>query len=449
MAHPFSFSQVTKSSIRLLLAVAIVTLSCGVAGAQGKKKREIGPKLVRTETVERKPKATLQKFVGTLQPVRRSVIGSAVEERVDEVLVEEGDFVAPFSPGQAPVLVQLRLDTIDIECNSAGIELELRKKTLEELSTTIPTQIEAAQAEVARVQAELDFARQVYDRLKGLAASGSMSPRELEEAASRYNASRQALAAARAEWRRLESTREVRMAIARHSIASQQAEVERVTDLKSRYSVTAPFSGFVTRRMVEKGTWVTRGTPLVELVQLDPIELRILVPQEYSIQLQQSFDAATEEQPLKAEILIDSVSGPLTGKVVRIIPDADPRTRSLPVVIQIDNPASSTDGMAGHLLKPGLLAEASLEIGRGQLVKMVPKDALVLNQGAASIYVVDHSGDQARVREEPVKTGRSNGNWIEISGKIEEGDEVVVQGNERLRNGESVTIMKQRQAVKD
>ena len=84
--------------------------------------------------------------------------------------------------------MQLRRQTIDIEWKSAGIELELREKALEEITTTIPTQINAARAEVARVQAELDFTRQVYDRLKDLASNGSMSPREMEEAASRFNA---------------------------------------------------------------------------------------------------------------------------------------------------------------------------------------------------------------------------------------------------------------------
>lgn len=441
--HVFHRSASVSCLAGISLMISLVFLATTELSAQGKK-RNASPPLVEIGNVVMKPRATTQSFVGSLAPIRRAVIGSAVEERVEEVPVEEGDFVsgdlvgADQSAARRPVLVQLRRETIDIEVATARIELQLREKALQELSVSIPKEIEAAQAEVGRLEAEMNFAKKVFDRMQGLATNGGLSPREMEESSSQYRSASQSFNGANADLQLLQATREIKLAIASQNIARQQAEVDRVLDMQSKYTVVAPFDGYVTRKMVERGNWVTRGTPLVELVQLDPIELRVNVPQDYAVRLQQSFDAATEKDPLLAEITVDSIENPLNGQVVRIVPDADPRTRSLPVIIRIDNPAI---GDGGHLLKPGLLARAVLEIGKGESVMMAPKDSLVLNQGMATVFVIDRSTGKPSVRGVDVTTGSPNGSWIEIIGDVKPGDEVVIQGNERIRDGQIVDIL--------
>ncbi|MCP4081183.1 MAG: efflux RND transporter periplasmic adaptor subunit [Planctomycetaceae bacterium] len=386
-----------------------------------------------------KPRATRQSFVGSLEPVRRAVIGSAVEERVEEVMVREGDLVVG-GDARPTVLVQLHRQAIEIELEAAQIELDLRSAAMAELKATIPTQIEAAEAELARLEAQLEYTKQVYQRVQGLGSS--MSEQEVEESVSLFNAATQSYNAAKAELARLTATREVRLLIATRNLERQKAELKRTEDLLSRYTVLAPFEGYVTRKMVERGNWVTKGTPLVEIIQLDPIELRIEVPQEYSVSLQQSFDSAGgDEPPLQAEIRIDSLQETLQGTVTRIIPDADPVTRTVPVIIRIPNAPRRTGPNQSHLLKPGMLARAELDIGKGQPVLMAPKDALVLNQGSASIYLVKQIDGVKKAKQIAVKTGRSNGNWIEITGDVNENDEIVVQGNERLRDGQAIKVL--------
>ncbi|MCP4462065.1 MAG: efflux RND transporter periplasmic adaptor subunit [Planctomycetaceae bacterium] len=407
--------------------------------AQGKQKRKPGPALVKVDQVTLKPRATRQSFVGSLEPVRRAVIGSAVEERVEEVMVREGDLVVG-GDARPTVLVQLHRQAIEIELEAAQIELDLRSAAMAELKATIPTQIEAAEAELARLEAQLEYTKQVYQRVQGLGSS--MSEQEVEESVSLFNAATQSYNAAKAELARLTATREVRLLIATRNLERQKAELKRTEDLLSRYTVLAPFEGYVTRKMVERGNWVTKGTPLVEIIQLDPIELRIEVPQEYSVSLQQSFDSAGgDEPPLQAEIRIDSLQETLQGTVTRIIPDADPVTRTVPVIIRIPNAPRRTGPNQSHLLKPGMLARAELDIGKGQPVLMAPKDALVLNQGSASIYLVKQIDGVKKAKQIAVKTGRSNGNWIEITGDVNENDEIVVQGNERLRDGQAIKVL--------
>ncbi len=430
------------SNIRLLISFLLVVQFFVVSSttlAQGKQKRKPGPALVKVDQVTLKPRATRQSFVGSLEPVRRAVIGSAVEERVEEVMVREGDLVVG-GDGRPTVLVQLHRQAIEIELEAAQIELDLRSAAMAELKATIPTQIEAAEAELARLEAQLEYTKQVYQRVQGLGSS--MSEQEVEESVSLFNAATQSYNAAKAELARLTATREVRLLIATRNLERQKAELKRTEDLLSRYTVLAPFEGYVTRKMVERGNWVTKGTPLVEIIQLDPIELRIEVPQEYSVSLQQSFDSAGgDEPPLQAEIRIDSLQETLQGTVTRIIPDADPVTRTVPVIIRIPNAPRRTGPNQSHLLKPGMLARAELNIGKGQPVLMAPKDALVLNQGSASIYLVKQIDGVKKAKQIAVKTGRSNGNWIEITGDVNENDEIVVQGNERLRDGQAIKVL--------
>jgi len=418
-----------------LVGILSTLLMPGVSLAQSKK-REVSPTLVRIDAAKMLPSASVQSFVGSLEPVRRSVIGSAVEERLKEVYVEEGDFV---DIQDGPVtLVRLRRDTIDIAVQLAEIQLQSQQKVFQELSATIPTQVASAEAEVARLDSQLQFARKVYDRIQ--TAGSSMSRREKDEAFSQFNSASQAMNVAQAELDRLRATRDIRLAISKQSIARQQAELARNVDLQSKHTVVAPFSGYVSRRLAERGTWVSRGTPLIELVQIDPIQLRVQVPQSFLPELQKSFNRATESSPLTAEVLLDSVEQTFRGTVFRISPDADQRTRSVPIIIRIDNPASNPQG-GGHLLKPGLLARANLQFGTGEKVLMVPKDALVLNQGSASLFLLDRSSDKPVVRKINVETGNSNGNWIHVTGEIENDQEVVTQGNERLRDGETVEVL--------
>ena len=105
-----------------------------------------------------------QSFIGTLQPIRRAIIGSAVEDRVARLLVDEGDFVTcPDAPalndGGAQPLIEIDRTTIDLEFESARIALELRKKALEELELSIPVEIELATARLTQTEAQKKYAQ--------------------------------------------------------------------------------------------------------------------------------------------------------------------------------------------------------------------------------------------------------------------------------------------------
>ena len=128
----------------------------------------------------------------------------------------------------------------------------------------------------------------------------------------------------------------------------------------------------------------------------------------------------------------------LTGTIVSIIPQADPRTRTFPVKIRLRNTITRGD----PLIKSGMLSRVTLPTGALTRALLVPKDALVLGgRGGPMVYLVvaDPSDSKKQVaRPVPVRLGVAIGSLIQVSGEIRAGQRVVVQGNERLRPGQAV-----------
>ena len=390
--------------------------------------------------------ASSQSFIGTLVPIQKSVVGSAVSGRVTAIHVDNGDAVSmlenQFDVDNHPLgqpIVQLRTVSLEIEISAAEVELKLRQNAEEELKKSLPTEIDAARATVNEVNARVKYARSDYERLNELADKrGGITRREVDEALSTFNSRSQLKLAAESRLKQLLATQDVRLAQANSRVEAQLAELDRLRELKEKYTIRAPFAGYVTSKMTEVGQWVSQGDDVIEIVAIDPIELIINVPQTYIGKLQHSLDSSrTSNSDYEVQVKIDGVSEILFGRVVRVVPQADLRSRSFPVIVRLDNP--------DHQLKPGMLASASLFVGQNDDVLLVKKDALVLGGSETLLYVVDDNptDNNQTVRPVPVKIGAATDDWIQVTGPISAGQRVVIEGNERLRPGQIVQITNQ------
>ncbi len=426
---------IRMTALSLCLSLTILCC-CNPLLGQGKGKR--GPSLVRVDKVVVQNRNVTQNFIGSLRPSRRAVIGSGVDGRVEDVLVKEGFQVGADSSidsaefvGQP--IVEIKKTTLDIEIDAAKIELLSRQNVLAELETSMPREIAVAKAKTKQSEAQLSFAKTSMERIQRLGSNG-ISQKEIDEVNSQYKLQLQIHNANLADLEKLESTKQLRQKIAAQRVKAQEAELRRLSDLRSKYTIRAPFSGFVSRKLVERGDWVNRGAPVAEIIQLDPIELKVNVPQRFIHNLQKSFDESSNEKPLQVKVTLNSHAELFYGKVKSIVPEADSRSRTFPVIIQIDNKKTNK----GYVLKSGMLARASLAIGEPKPVKVISKDALVLSNDKIEVFVVDAS---SKVRSVQVKTGAADGEKIEVIGDLKRGDMVVTHGNERLRAGQQVKVI--------
>jgi RND family efflux transporter MFP subunit len=371
-------------------------------------------------------------FVGTAFPSQTSVVGSAVDGRVVEVPVARGDWV---TKGQT--LVELLRTTVELELAAAEAELELRESEADELERgSRPEEIEQAKASLARAKALYEYARLKLARAETLYAKGGTTSRqELEEDRSQAQAEYQSLLEADAAYKLMVAgPRQEKKLQAKARVAMQQAEVDRLHDQVSKYTLRAPFDGYVTAKQTAVGQWISRGDPAVDVVAVDPMEIVVSVPEDY-------VDALAPE--MSVAILLDALPDEVfEAKISRIVPQADVRSRSFPVIAYLDNPR----GPQGHRIKAGMLAQVTFAVGQPKQALLVHKDALVLGGPTKLVYVVQNPRKQlGTVADVLVQTGVASDGYIEVVGDLKAGQKVVVEGNERLRPGMEVTVIGERE----
>jgi len=434
---------------RLLIFAAIFALCLSASSVQGQPgKAAAAPAPVVVGRVVRQEIGELQSFVGSVSALRQVTVGSAVEGRVGDVFVNRGDKVAGPSelpatesepakevPGQ--VLAQLETRTLSLQIDTANTLLTLAKDAAAELAANLPREIELADSKLIEAKARVEFSEKDLERQNRLKAQdGVVSETEYEQALSQHQVNTQLAAQAGNELARLKATSELRLRQVESRIKAAEQEILRLEDLKSKYTLRAPFDGYVINKLTEVGAWVRSGDPIAEIVHLDNLEFEFAVPQQYMGEIQRSFE--TGGTNLKARIEIEGLSETIEGEVDTIVPQADLRSRTLPVRAKIAN--VERGGLP--LLRPGMIGRASLSFGTRREVILIKKDALVLGGATPIIYKLVQNGDKTTVIQVSVKAGSSVGSWIEVSGSLQPGDQVVIQGNERLRPDQEVSILR-------
>ncbi|MDG1893896.1 MAG: efflux RND transporter periplasmic adaptor subunit [Fuerstiella sp.] len=380
-----------------------------------------------TRVVEREVNVG-HRVVGTVMPIRSSTVGTAVDGRVLEFLVNVGDAVRDRQP-----LARLRTGTLEIELKAAQVELTLRQEELRELENgSRPEEVSEAQARMRAAQAIRQNESSNLRRLEQLVQRQAVNPTDLDDARARAESTGQILISLQAALSRIESgPRAEQIAQATARVALQEAQVELIEDRILKYTIYSPFDGFVTAEHTEVGEWISNADPIVDVIALDRVEILCNVPAEQAVRLQRGRDVRIEFQELPGEVF--------TGRIDQVVPIADRRTRTFPVNIRLQNRIN--DGRP--LLLAGMLASAVLPTGDRSVMPLVPKDALVLNGSRRYVFVVEPiSGTKgsATVRSVPVTLGVSDAELVQVDGALKAGDVVVVRGNERLKPGQEVSV---------
>jgi RND family efflux transporter MFP subunit len=389
-----------------------------------------GPAQVAVAPLVQRDVAAGQSFVGTVVPVRTSIVGGPIGGRVEEFAINEGDRVA-----KGQVLCKLRTKTIELELASAKAELEARKQELLELETGWrPEEIEQARARLAGSEALLKYRRARDARLKALLSTRGATQEEVQEATAAADQADHAFREAKAAFKVMEEgPRKEKIAQARAKMLAQQEEANRLQDQLDKHTIVAPFDGYIVAEHTEVGQWLNQGAAVAEVVELDQVDIEIPVLEDYIGGLRKGTPARVELGALAKDALI--------GEVVLVVPKANVRSRTFPVKVRVAN--QLVDG--APKLKAGMFARVTLQVGNLETALLVPKDALVLGGPSPMVYVVDVDGADAskgKARPVPVQLGVADDGLIQVKGDLKPGQQVVVVGNERLRPGQDVIVAK-------
>jgi RND family efflux transporter MFP subunit len=205
----------------------------------------------------------------------------------------------------------------------------------------------------------------------------------------------------------------------------RQAERAFAAATLERYSFRAPFAGVIAARDADPGERVDTNSNVLLLVATDRLQLDLRVPQNYfsRVQVGTALNLALDALPGRR---IDS-------RVAQVVPVSDPDARTFLVRAQIDN----REGR----LTPGMSVRAVLRIGTDRQAEVVPRDALIrYPDGRTIVWVASVEGDRHIVEERLVRTGIAFDDQIEIVDGLREGEQVVIRGNEALRQGQQVRV---------
>lgn len=206
-------------------------------------------------------------------------------------------------------------------------------------------------------------------------------------------------------------------------LSQLEAEIRLVQDQLTKSTIRAPFDGWITKEFTEVGQWVEEGGPVVELVDLAHVEVQVPLPEEYVRDVRVG-------DPVVA--IFDGLPGvEIKGTVFSVIAQADRAARTFPVKVELANPELH--------IKSGMVARVHLALGAPYQAVIIPKDALVLKGGKEYAFIVANN----TVTQVPVIPLNHFEEFVEVQGAIEEGMQVVVEGNERLLPGQSVRILEE------
>lgn len=247
-----------------------------------------------------------------------------------------------------------------------------------------------ARAELQQARASLSLAEDVYARSQTLVERGAGTQVALEQAAAQ-------------------------LAVARANVASAEIRLGQLTLL-------APFAGTMGLRNSSVGSIVAVGQVITTLTSLDPIKVDFSIPELFlsAVRVGQVVDVRVDAVPDR----------PFAGTVYAIDPTIEASSR----VVRLRATIPNTD----RTLRPGLFARVALTTAVRDDAVVVPEAALVVSAVGqeAAIYVVRE--DRAALVQ--VDTGRRFGGKVEITRGLVAGDQVVVAGQIRLRDGARVTV---------
>ena len=358
-----------KPSIRVGLgALAIILASGSAALAQMG-----GPAPVYLEPAEVRAIRRAVELFGTAEARRQSTLSAETAGRVEKVLADAGDYVAAGAP-----ICQMRRLPVELQLKQAEGLLASAQAQLKKAEQGFrPEEIKQAEARFKAAQAAYDRWNLEHERTKRLLADGASTPAERDAVEASYRQAKEQLAEAEAALALYRAGNRVEdIENARAQAAAQTAVVEALKDTLAKMTVTMPFDGFIVRKRCEEGEWLAPGVPVAEVADLAVVRIQADVPERY---------LAGVQKGAKAPVVFESLNDrEFEGVISQIVPRASEATHTIPVRVDVTNVMEN----GRPVIAGGLLAKVWLPVGAEHQALLVPKAAVIRQEGRDVVYTV-------------------------------------------------------------
>jgi RND family efflux transporter MFP subunit len=334
--------------------------------------------------VESSATGTTVRYSATVKPSLEVTLAFKVAGYVDDILTRPGD-------------LGRRRDVQEGDHVEKGAALARVRQSDYQQNVALIT------AGVAEATAAYDNAKLDYDRAERLFAKQSITKPELDGAKARMDATAAKVDGAKA------------------GLGEAQLVLGDAV-------LTAPISGVVLKRSIERGSLVSPGVPAFVLADTSSVKVVFGVPDIVVRQL-----AIGRVQRLTFEALKDQ---PFEGRITSIAPAPDPVSRVYQIEITVPN--------AQHQLEVGFIASLQLADQPGGTVVTVPLEAIVKPAAGPAeygVFILDGTGDAQVAKLRPVTLGAVVGNAITVTGGLAAGQRVIVRGATLVTDGQRVRAL--------
>lgn len=341
------------------------------------------PMTVETAQVKRADMSTEVTVVGNLIGAATVEAGPKVAGRLEYVSVRLGDRV---TRGQTIAKVE-------------DLEIQEQVKQAKASYDVSAATIRQREADLRLAQTNLDRSRNLYER--------QLIPKQtFDDTDARYQAALAQLDLARAQY------------------AQTQARLDELKINLSNTVIASPVSGFVGKRVLDPGAWVTPNTPFISVVDIGVVRLVANIVEK---------DIRRITPGLPADVEVDAYPGEkFVGRVAHIAPVLDPATRTGQIEVEIANPQ--------FRLKPGMYAKVAFTVDRKDNTLVIPTAALVDLGGNRGVFTAGATDQGAVANFKKIDVGIVNQTLAEVTSGLAEGDNIVTTGAAALREGDRILL---------
>ena len=392
--------------VGFLIPVLLISTACksgypvSARNNPGGESREPRPvKIVRVSEIPMEQTVTV---TGTLAAYDQATVSAKVPGRLKSIAVDLGSVVRQ---GQKiaqlePQDYQLRLQQAEAGLAQARSRVGLSPEGKDDQIDPLKT------GTVRQAQAVLDEAKLKLDRAENLVQRGVMSKADFDAAEAGHKVALSRYQDALEEIRNRQAL-----------VVQRRSELEIARQQLADSSIYAPFSGVVQEKRASIGEYLASGTPIVNVVRMDPLRLKAEVPER---------ESRSVGVGLLVRVTIEGDASVYTGKIARISPTITEQNRVLIVEAEVQNNGQ---------LRPGSYAKAEIVSDGGNPAIAVPANAIVSFAGIDKVILVQ----DGKAVEKPITLGRRTADWVEVVSGLTTADSVVIDpGN--LQSGQPVVV---------
>jgi membrane fusion protein (multidrug efflux system) len=354
----------TAKLLLLILMIALISLPL-ISCKKEKKVEKENLVNVRVLPAEKKKVQPYLETTGTLNADEEVTVSSEVDGIVRQLKVEEGSSVNKGS--------------LLVEINDVDYTLDWKR----------------SEAALKQAEANLGNAQAEYKRQEALFKEELVTKQQFDDITTKVALAKATLDGAKAT-----------LAISREKLA--------------RTKVYSPLNGAVKEKKISVGDYVRNGTPLLQLIKINPLKLNFTVSEKdaASIKIGQEVAFSVDSYPAKQ----------FKGRVYLLYPNVEEKTRTLQSEAMVPN--------SDHLLKPGFFVRTLIYTAAPREVILAPITALLYDNSVIRIFVVEVN----KARERILKIGGKYGEFVEVLEGLKEKEEIVVVGQNNLSEGVKVNV---------